>query len=245
MWNGSFGKNRILQNFRKQMIKVIHKIILKRERRSIVYSLNGKERKCTLSLCCLVFFLAQDDHHLQDSGFDVCACPSWLQWRGSTRFCTNLLWASVCLHSVLQDYLNAAWGLTSWNKMHSFLSVMLHLMASIVSMPSRSHKILSFSTKKKKKNSFWLVKNYIAIIPYSVTPQCLFVLSPDNSVLWFPHHLECILLPSCFFFFFFLVNLSNFHKTVNKLKLLHLSLKKTCRIKDFMYYMCIYLYTRI
>ena len=74
-----------------------------------------------------------------------------------------------------------------------FLSVMLHLTASVVSMLSRIHKILSFSTKRV---SLLIRTKPFAIIPFSLASQCPFVLSPYSFVF---HIVECLLLPSGLF----------------------------------------------
>lgn len=135
--------------------------------------------------------------------------------------------------------------------MRSFLSAMLHLINSIVSMPSgiyKKKKILSFSTKKKKKSSLlWLTQNCIAIISFSPASQCSLVLSPNSSVygFWIIRNASC--LSSCLFLYW---KYSTFTKQKIGSNCTTILKKKKLVIEDFMYvcmflHMYIFLYTHI
>lgn len=62
-------------------------------------------------------------------------------------FSRNRLLCQNFLISVLRDFLNAAWSLTSWKKMYSFLSVVLPLITLLSACPPEFKKS-SLSTKK-------------------------------------------------------------------------------------------------
>lgn len=120
--------------------------------------------------------------------------------------------------------------------MRSFLSVMLHLINSIVSMPSGIYKkkILSFSTKKKKSSLLWLTQNCIAIISFSPASQCSLILSPNSSVYGFRIIRNASCLSSCLFLYW---KYSTFTKQKIGSNCTTILKKKT---RNWRFYVCMY-----
>lgn len=122
-----------------------------------------EEKQINLKFMLPVYFLGPG--LLLSLGYLVLIYVPVYNEKRTSCFPRNWLLCLNFLLFVLRDFLNDAWSLTSCNKMYSFLSVVLHLITSIVSMLSRIQKILFVHQEILYISSLlWWTQNYIATI---------------------------------------------------------------------------------